>query len=140
MVDRMDVIQSSAHQDEAGATQVDADAGHGAVESGAGGSETLVAMEHTMTQIAQAAGLTETIPMPAPGEHMTYPVQSGVHYVFDFPVSQAQITIDHGDLHILLANGAEIILTGYTEHAAAGDIPPINFARETVAALDLLPP
>jgi Ca2+-binding RTX toxin-like protein len=138
MVDRMDVIQSSAHQDETGAAH--ADAGHGATESGAGGSETHVAMESTMVQIAEAVGTTEKIPMPKPGEHLSYAVHTGVHYVFGFPVSQAQITLDHGNLHILLANGAEIILTGYAEHAAAGDIPPINFAGETVAALDLLPP
>ena len=134
----MDVTQSSAHQDETGAAH--ADAGHGAADHAAGGSETHVAMEHTLTQIAQAAGVSETIPMPKPGEHETYAVHTGVHYVFNFPVSQAQITLDHGDLHILLANGAEIILKGYAEHAAAGDIPPINFAGETVAALDLLPP
>ena len=134
----MDVTQSSAHQDKTGAAH--ADAGHGAADHAAGGSETHVAMEHTLTQIAQAAGVSETIPMPKPGEHETYAVHTGVHYVFDFPVAQAQITLDHGDLHILLANGAEIILKGYAEHAAAGDIPPINFAGETVAALDLLPP
>ncbi|MGB8275515.1 MAG: calcium-binding protein, partial [Alphaproteobacteria bacterium] len=113
------------------------DSGPGDIGADAGSSAQM-AMDETVVQVAAANPTIENIPTPSTGGKTVIQVHPGVHYAFDFPLSQAELVLSEGDLHILIKGGGEIVLKGYSEAVAAGEIPPIDFAGQTIAALDLL--
>jgi hypothetical protein len=88
-----------------------------------------------VTHVAQAA--VETVPTPGEGEQVVVEMTPGTEYVFDVPLSEIKFILVEGYLVGLVSGGGEIVLSGWVEAVAEG-IPELNFAGETVAALDLV--
>lgn len=86
--------------------------------------------------VAQAS--TQQVPTPPPGEQVTIAVQPGVQYEFDFAQGDADFIFSDGNLVILVHGGGEIILQNFGAEAAGNNIPPLDFAGDTVGAFDLL--
>jgi hypothetical protein len=87
--------------------------------------------------VAQA-GTTQHVATPPAGEQVTIAVVPGTQYDFDFHQGDADFVFADGNLVILVHGGGEIILQGFGSEAAGNQIPPLNFAGDTIGAFDLL--
>ena len=87
--------------------------------------------------VAQA-GTTQHVATPPAGEQVTIAVVPGTQYDFDFHQGDADFVFSDGNLVILVHGGGEIILEGFGSEAAGNQVPPLNFAGDTIGAFDLL--
>ena len=87
--------------------------------------------------VAQAAQHVH-VPTPPAGEQTSIAVVPGVEYDFDFAKGDADFVFSDGNLIILIHGGGEIILENFGSEAAGNNIPPLDFAGQTIGAFDLL--